>query len=190
MVGSSRARKVDVRIVAATNKDLLGLVKKDAFRKDLFYRLNVITLVLPPLRERGEDILLLARHFARRFAAELGRTEPRFSDRSMAVLRNYEWPGNVRELENVVQRLVLMTDGDIIDAPDLPPLMRFSPLSRTGLDRTLAEVEAEYVSNVLASLGGNKTQAAKILGIDRKTLRDKVTAVLDGQGDSPKPGQR
>ena len=190
MVGSSRARKVDVRIVAATNKDLLGLVKKDAFRKDLFYRLNVITLVLPPLRERGEDILLLARHFARRFAAELGRTEPRFSDRSMAVLRNYEWPGNVRELENVVQRLVLMTDGDIIDAPDLPPLMRFSPLSRTGLDRTLAEVEAEYVGNVLASVGGNKTQAAKILGIDRKTLRDKITAVLDGQDDSPKPGQR
>lgn len=181
MVGSSRTRKVDVRIVAASNKDLLGLVKKGAFRKDLFYRLNVITMVLPPLRERGDDILLLARHFAQRFAAELGRTEPHFSEKSLAVLKNYEWPGNVRELENVIQRLVVMTDRDVIDAPDLPRLMRFSALRSSGLDRTLAEVEAEYVSNVLASVGGNKTRAAEILGIDRKTLRDKLPAPPDNQ---------
>ncbi|HNT86471.1 MAG TPA: sigma-54 dependent transcriptional regulator [Candidatus Hydrogenedentes bacterium] len=174
MVGSSRPRKVDVRILAATNKDLLALVTKGAFRKDLFYRLNVITIALPPLRERGDDILLLANHFAQRYAAELGRPQPRFSEQAMAVLKNYDWPGNVRELENVVQRLVLMTDGEIIHVPDLPPLMRFSALTRTGLDRTLAEVEAEYVSNVLASVGGNKTRAAEILGIDRKTLREKL----------------
>jgi DNA-binding NtrC family response regulator len=185
MVGSSRPRKVDVRILAATNKDLLGLVKKGGFRKDLFYRLNVIPIVLPPLRERGDDILLLATHFAQRFAVEPGRSQPRFSERAMAVLRDFDWPGNVRELENVVQRLVLMTDGEIIDAPDLPPLMRFSVLRRTGLDRSLADVEAEYVSNVLASVGGNKSRAAEILGIDRKTLREKLRGPLDGQEPSP-----
>ena len=185
MVGSNRARKVDVRILAATNKDLLGLVKKGGFRKDLYYRLNVITIALPPLRERGDDILLLATHFAHRFATEhgggflpssrrLGRTPAGFSRRALDVLKGYDWPGNVRELENVIQRLVLMTDGETIDAPDLPPLMRFSALRRVGLERTLAEVEAEYVSNVLASVGGNKTRAAEILGIDRKTLREKL----------------
>ena len=174
MVGSHRPRKVDVRILAATNRDLLALVKKGGFRKDLFYRLNVITIALPPLRERGDDILLLAAHFANRFAAELGRSQARFSEHAMTVLRNHDWPGNVRELENIVQRLVLMTDGDIIDTPDLPPLMRFSAQKACGLDRTLAQMEREYVSNVLASVGGNKTRAAQILGIDRKTLREKL----------------
>ena len=174
MVGSSRPRKVDVRILAATNKDLLGLVKKGGFRKDLFYRLNVITIALPPLRDRGDDILLLAHHFSRRFAVELGRPQPRFSERALGVLKMFDWPGNVRELENVVQRLVLMTDGDIIDVPDLPPIMRFSALGSTGLDRSLAEVEAEHIRNVLANVGGNKTRAAEILGIDRKTLREKI----------------
>ncbi len=173
MVGSNRPRKLDVRILAATNRDLLGLVQKGSFRKDLFYRLNVITIVLPPLRERGNDILLLTSHFAQRFAAELGRAQPHFSERAMTVLRKYDWPGNVRELENVVQRLVLMTERDRIDAPDLPRLMRFSALKKTGLDRTLAEVEAEYINNVLAHVHGNKTRAAGILGIDRKTLREK-----------------
>lgn len=185
MVGSSKPRKVDVRILAATNRDLLGLVKKGNFRKDLFYRLNVITIVLPPLRERGSDILLLTSHFAQRFAAELGRPQPHFSDRAMNVLRKYDWPGNVRELENVIQRLVLMTEGDRIDTPDLPRLMRFSALKNTGLDRTLAEVETEYISNVLAHVRGNKTRAAEILGIDRKTLREKLRGLPGDQEYTP-----
>ena len=176
MVGATKPHKVDVRILAATNKDLLGLVNKGVFREDLFFRLNVITISIPPLREREDDILILANHFADRFARELSRKTPRFSDRALEVLKNYYWPGNVRELENVIQRLVVMTDGDIIDAPDLPPLMRFSPLRETGFNRTLAEVEAEYINNVLASVGGNKTKAAEILGIDRKTLREKIKA--------------
>lgn len=174
MVGSTRTRRVDVRILAATNKDLRGLVNKGAFREDLFYRLNVITILLPPLREREHDIVLLATHFAERFAEEFNRPQARFSRQAMAVLRHYDWPGNVRELENVVQRLVLMTDGDVIDVPDLPKLMRFSALRSSGLDRTLAEVEAEYIGNVLASVDNNKTRAAEILGIDRKTLRSKL----------------
>ena len=174
MVGSDRTRKVDVRILAATNKDLHDLVEKGVFREDLFYRLNVITISIPPLRERGDDIILLAHHFATRFAAESGRSPLRFSDKALQSLRSYNWPGNVRELENVIQRLVVMTDGELIDVPDLPELCRFSALRGSGFNRTLAEVEAEYISNVLAEADGNKTRAAEILGIDRKTLREKL----------------
>jgi two-component system response regulator HydG len=178
MVGASRSRKVDVRIIAATNKDLASLVRKGVFREDLFFRLNVLTIVMPPLRERGDDILLLAQHFATKFAEEFGKPTLRFSDNALQVLRNYHWPGNVRELENVVQRLVVMTDGQLIEVSDLPSLMRFSSLRETGLNRTLAEVEAEYIRNVLASVNGNKTKAAQILGIDRKTLREKIQKLI------------
>lgn len=174
MVGSTRSRKVDVRILASTNKDLPTLVKKGLFREDLFFRINVITIEIPPLRERGDDILLLTQFFTTKFSEELGKPIPRFSDNALQVLRNYHWPGNVRELENVIQRLVIMTDGDLIEVPDLPSLMRFSALRETGLHRTLAEVEAEYIRNVLASVNGNKTRAAEILGIDRKTLRERL----------------
>ena len=177
MVGSTRHRKVDVRILASTNKGLLNLVKKDLFREDLYFRLNVITIDLPPLRERGDDILLLTFHFAARFAMELNRPTPQFSDQALQVLKNYHWPGNVRELENVIQRLIVMTEGDLIEVPDLPSLMRFSALRETGLNRTLAQVEAEYIRNVLASVDGNRTRAAEILGIDRKTLREKLRRI-------------
>jgi len=177
MVGSNRPRRVDVRILAATNKELVTLVNKGAFREDLFYRLNVITIAVPPLRERGDDILLLAKHFVAKFSEESSKPRSHFSDNALGVLRNYNWPGNVRELENVIQRLVVMTDGDRIEVPDLPTLMRFSALRNTGFNRTLAEVEAEYIRNVLASVEGNKTRAAEILGIDRKTLREKLKTV-------------
>ena len=125
MVGSTTPRKVDTRILAATNKDLARLVKAGAVREDLFYRLNVITIAVPPLRERGDDIFLLARHFAAKFAQELGRPPLAFSDRVLGIIKSYHWPGNVRELENVVQRLVVMAEGDTVDAPDLPVVMRF-----------------------------------------------------------------
>ena len=174
MIGSTRTRKVDVRILASTNKDLSALVKKGLFREDLFYRINVIMVDLSPLREREDDIFLLIRHFAKKFAEELGRPAPMFSDGALQVLRKYHWPGNVRELENVVQRLIVMTDEDIIDVPDLPSLMRFSARQAVTLNRTLAEVEVEYIRSVLLSVNNNKTNAAKILGIDRKTLREKL----------------
>ncbi len=174
MVGSTRPRKVDVRILAATNIDLPSLVKGGTFREDLFYRLNVVPISIPPLRERGDDVLLLARHFTERFARELGKQEPRFSDEALRAFRGHGWPGNVRELENVIQRLVVMAEGDRVDVPDLPSMMRYSVPREAGLDRTLAEVETEHISNVLASFGGNKTRAAEILGIDRKTLREKL----------------
>jgi DNA-binding NtrC family response regulator len=177
MVGSSRPRTVDVRILASTNKDLPGLAKAGLFREDLFFRLNVVTIALPALRQRGDDILLLIHHFAEKFAKESGKPAPRLAEETVRVLKDgYHWPGNVRELENVIHSLVVMTDTDTIEVSDLPALMRFSVPSRPDLTRTLAEVEAEYVRNVLASVGGNRTKAAQILGIDRKTLREKLKA--------------
>ncbi len=184
MVGASRSRNVDVRIIAATNKDLEGLVKKGAFREDLYFRLNVISLSIPPLRERGNDILLLAHHFSEKYAQEYGKKTPRFSDEALHVLKHYHWPGNVRELENVVQRLVVMTEDEVIAVSDMPSLMRFSALRGAGLDRTLREVEVEYIHNVLASVGGNKTRAAAILGIDRKTLRAKLKGEIFPAGSN------
>lgn len=177
MVGERHPHKVDVRIIAATNKDLLGLVKKEEFREDLYYRLNVITIDIPPLREREEDILLLVGQFAAKFSKEARKPTPRFSENALQVLKSYYWPGNVRELENIIQRLVIMSEGDIIDVPDLPSLMRFSALRGIGPHRTLAAVEAEYILSVLASADNNKTKAAEILGIDRKTLREKLTKI-------------
>lgn len=177
MLGSSRPIHVDVRIIASTNKDLHSTVRQGSFREDLFYRLNVITIALPPLRERENDILILANHFSAKFAKELGKPSPHFTDRALQTLKRYDWPGNVRELENVVQRSLVMTDSDTIDVPDLPSGMRFSAPRDTGLNRTLVEVEAEHILNVLASVDGNRTRAATILGIDRKTLREKLKRI-------------
>ncbi len=174
MVGTTTPRPVDVRVLAATNKELGRLVERQAFREDLYYRLNVITVEIPPLRDRGDDVLVLARLFAEKYAREMGRAIPRFTDRVLESFLTYAWPGNVRELENLVQRLVVMTEGDTIDVSSLPVTMRFSVPKAGALHRTLAAVEAEHIQGVLASLGGNKTLAAKVLGIDRKTLRQKL----------------
>jgi DNA-binding NtrC family response regulator len=165
---------VDVRVIAATNKDLLKLVGKGSFREDLYYRLNVINIAIPPLRERGEDIITLTNYYIRKFTEGANRDPFRFSDEALRVLVNYTWPGNVRELENLIQRLAVMVDSDIIDIADFPSLMRFSANRAFNLTKSLSEVEAEHIRNVLASVDGNKSQAAKILGIDRKTLREKM----------------
>jgi DNA-binding NtrC family response regulator len=177
MLGSTRTRRVDVRILAATNKDLPSLVAKGGFREDLFFRLHVLTIEVPPLRDRGDDVVRLARHFAARFAGERGGRTLRFSDAALRSLKEYTWPGNVRELENVVQRLSIMSEVDEVDVPDLPSLMRFSAPRTAVLQRSLAEVEAEHIQGVLESVGGNKTRAAEILGVDRKTLRAKLSAL-------------
>ena len=174
MVGSSRTQKVNVRIIAASNKDILNLIKKGIFRDDLFFRLNIIPIDIPPLRERNGDIPLLIQHFATKYSKEFGKSVPRFTDKALQALENYYWPGNVRELENVIQRLVVMNDRDLLDVPDLPSLMRYSILHFNRLNRTLAEVEAEHIRNVLNSVDGNISKAAEILGIDRKTLRNKI----------------
>ncbi len=180
MIGATRPRRVDARIIAATNRELREVTTKGRFREDLYFRLNVIPIRMPPLRDRGDDVVMLIGQFAEKYAQESGRPVPRFSERALEMLRSYHWPGNVRELQNVVQRLVIMCDRAEIDEPDLPSLMRFSVPHRPALDRTLAEVEAENIRQVVAHVEGNKSQAARILGIDRKTLRDKLKSL-----DSP-----
>lgn len=174
MLGSTKPRKVDVRILAATNKDLLKLVGDGSFREDLYYRLNVINIAITPLRERGDDVLMLTNHFIREFSEVAGKDPLSFSDEALRVLLNYSWPGNVRELQNLIQRVVVMTDGGVIDVVDFPSLMRFSANRTVNLKQSLSEVEAEHIRNVLVSVDGNKSQASKILGIDRKTLREKL----------------
>jgi two-component system, NtrC family, response regulator HydG len=174
MVGSKKPIKVNVRIVAATNVDLLQLVKKGSFREDLYYRLNIISIDLPPLRARNGDILLLLDFFLKRYVRELARNTMQFSPKALKSLIAYDWPGNVRELQNLVHRLVIMADDNTIDTPDLPESFRFSVSRGNNLKRTLSEVEKEYIMDVLSANKNNISHAAQILGIDRKTLREKI----------------
>jgi DNA-binding NtrC family response regulator len=176
-VGASQVIKVDARIVAATNKNLQDLVKKKLFREDLYYRIDVIDIPVPPLRERSQDVPLLIQHITNQLCEEMGGEPLTFSERAMDTMRAYSWPGNVRELENLVQKLTIAVDRNEVDIVDLPETMRFSIDYKAGLQRSLAAVEHEHIQNVLASVGGNKTQAAKILEIDRKTLREKLKRI-------------
>jgi two-component system, NtrC family, response regulator HydG len=174
MVGSSTPRAVDVRILAATNKPLDELIERGALREDLYYRLNVIPINLPPLRDRGDDVALLISRFAKVYAEQASRAAPHFTDEALMRLRHYHWPGNVRELQNLVNRLVIMLEGDVVRGVDLPAQLHGGTARPTRFDRTLEEVEAEHIRNVLTSTDGNKSRAAQILAIDRKTLREKL----------------
>jgi DNA-binding NtrC family response regulator len=175
-VGGAQDISVDIRIVAATNKDLEAEVRVGRFRSDLYFRLKVVSIDLPPLRERGDDILLLARHFAREFSRKFGK---RFEDLSAAAQQlflSYRWPGNVRELRNVIERAVLLEDGDRLEVEHLPPELQGR---RVGGDEsiplpTLAQMEADHISEVLRLTAGNKSRAARVLGISRQGLIEKL----------------
>ena len=179
-VGSARSVSVDVRIIAATNVNLVEEVKTKRFREDLYYRLNVIEIRLPPLRERREDIPLLVESFLQKCTQASHRPIKGVTESALALLIDYAWPGNVRELENVVERAVTLSRADKIGADDLPPMIQGSRGDRRVIDeaaeRTLPlhEVEKEYILRILEKTGGNKYQAANILGIDRKTLYRKL----------------
>ncbi len=173
------------RFIASTCRDPQGLIKRGPLRENLYFLFSANLIELPPLRDRGDDVLLLARHFAAALAARAARDIPRFSDQAIQVLRTYTWPGNVRELKSVIEQLVLSAGPDGIDATDLPALMRFSVLRDRAALRTLAEVESEHIAHVLASVGGNRSRAAEVLGIDRKTLRDKVKRAAGGTEPDP-----
>jgi len=181
-VGSSQTITIDTRVMAATNKDLLNEIKAGRFREDLYYRLNVINIEIPPLRERREDILLLADFFLKRHVEKNQKLIKGFTPRATDALMRYHWPGNVRELENLVERAVVLTRGDRIDAEDLPAAMLpkedMSEASGadTGRPRSLKEAEKEMILLTLEETGGNRTQAADILGISRRTLQIKLKA--------------
>ncbi len=173
-VGESQLRKIDVRIIAATNKNLENLVDKGVFRQDLFFRLNLINIDVPPLRKRKNDILLLAKHFAIKYASELGKNEPVFTDKAIAALKEYTWPGNVRELENLIHRTMIMNDKDIIDSVDFPGVMKSNISFCQGLNLSLEDMSKKYVKDVVEQTCGNKAKALEILKIDRKTLLKKL----------------
>jgi DNA-binding NtrC family response regulator len=180
-VGGTKELTVDVRLVAATHRNLQQMVADGRFREDLLYRLSVIQTQLPPLRERRDDISLLAQHFAQVFAESLGRRIESFSPAALEALTRYRWPGNVRELRNVIERAMVLGDGPELDLDDLPPeLLRAAPVApaETPADarlvRPLAELEREAILAALAATDGNKARAAALLGIDRTTLYRKL----------------
>lgn len=174
MIGSKSPRSVNIRVITSTNKDLQNLIRQGSFREDLFYRLNVLPILVPPLRERNGDINRLICHFLEKYSRENAQNPPGISDEALDALNKYHWPGNVRELENLIYRLVVMSDDHRISRKDLPDYMKFQIHNAKDLTRSLEEVEKEYIQDVLLSVGGNKSQAAKILHIDRKTLHNKL----------------
>jgi transcriptional regulator with PAS, ATPase and Fis domain len=184
-LGGRRTIKVDARLIALTNVDLDEAVKRHAFREDLFYRLNVVRLHVPPLRERREDIEKLALVFVKTYALKHGREVKGIAREALAVLDAYEFPGNVRELANTIERAVIVTNDARIQATDLPEAMRASVLikQRGKQRRTLAELEADYISETLVAAGGNKSEAARLLGISRKNLYEKLARYAADGGD-------
>jgi two-component system response regulator HydG len=174
-VGGTESISVDVRIIAVTNKDLEAEVKEGRFREDLYYRLNVVPIYLPPLRERREDIPLLAESFLKHYAAKDHRDVKQILPEALDMLMRHDWPGNVRELENTIEHGVIIARGELLTPEELPTAIRQSAQSTHGMTiGTLKEIEQECISRTLAQMGGNRTQTAKILGITRKTLQNKI----------------
>ena len=186
-IGTTRKVKLNVRVVSATNADLEDQVKKGQFREDLYYRLNVIPIQLPPLRERREDIALLARNFLQKFCQEMDRSLMSISPAAMTALENYAWPGNVRELENLIERTVALTDNEIIEPQDLPPyigeasdadpaLASAPRITESGVNmpKIIGNIERTMIQQALELSNGVKARAANLLSINRTTLVEKI----------------
>ena len=183
-IGQNRSIRVDTRVIAATNRDLLGMIREGRFREDLYYRLNVLPLELPPLRERLDDVPVIAGHFLRRFARRFGRPVESVSKKAILMLKAYEWPGNVRELENVVERAVMLCKGtelrpEHLFMPGSQPIEDRSPRSAAGAEGvgdaiSLSDLERFHILAVLKGLGGNQKRASGVLGISKSTLWRKL----------------
>ncbi|MBI2468477.1 MAG: sigma-54-dependent Fis family transcriptional regulator, partial [Candidatus Rokubacteria bacterium] len=172
-VGGNELIPVDVRVIAATNRDLQKLLGEGAFREDLYYRLNAVTIAIPPLRDRSEDIPLLAQHFLEKYAGISGRRVTGFAQETLALLSSYGWPGNVRELEHTIERAVALASSEVVFPADLPSevgVVRREPPRLPAPRMTLDEVKRWYVAKIVEEVEGNKLRAAEILGIDRRTL--------------------
>jgi two-component system response regulator AtoC len=172
-VGGNEPIKVDVRVISATNKDLRKAIEKQEFREDLYYRLNVVNIELPPLRERKEDIPLLAEHFLHKFAVENRKEVTQFSPEAIESLLAYDWPGNVRELENAIERAIILSKDSPITTAALPQ-ENLSLVGSASIGKNLKEVEKSHILNVLRETGDNYSEAARILGVSRMTLYNKA----------------
>jgi DNA-binding NtrC family response regulator len=179
-LGANQAEKVDTRVLSASNRILDDMVRQGTFRPDLYYRLNVIRIELPPLRERSEDIAVLVDHFIRKFSDSARRKVTGIQEEALTALKNYSWPGNIRELEHTIERAVLLGRGSTVGIDDLPPQLAACGESAVVLGAALAkqltlrDLEREYIGKVLQTTQGNKTEAARILGVDRTTLYRKL----------------
>jgi len=174
-VGGNEPIKVDVRVISATNRDVKEAIARGKFREDLYYRLNVVNIELPPLRERTEDIPLLAEYFLKGFALENQKKIAGFSPEATDFLLKHDWPGNVRELENAIERAVILTQNSVIEVSDLSQ-QELAPAGSTSPAKNLKQVEKKHIQDVLAETRGNYTEAARILGISRMTLYNKTKA--------------
>ena len=172
-LGGRNSEKIQVRVIAATNSDLREMVEKGTFREDLYYRLNVVDILTPPLRERKEDIVPLAKTFLDKYQRDYGKTGLKLSDKTVEILKRYNWPGNIRELENVIQRAIIMSENEILPQ-DLPASVKYQVPAVDEELVALKEVEKKHILKVLAAVDQNKSKAAEILQIDRKTLREKI----------------
>lgn len=173
-VGSQIPEKLNVRIIAASNTDLFQMVQKNAFREDLYYRLNVVNIKTTPLRERKEDIIPIIDTFLKKYSIEYDKPNISITEKAIEILLRYSWPGNVRELENIIQRMIIMSD-DTIDIQQIPEHLKYHISSgEINILKSLKEYEKEQILKVLAAVDNNKTHAAKILQIDRKTLNQKI----------------
>lgn len=183
-VGESKTSKIDVRVIAATNRDLSKAISEGHFREDLYYRLGVIEIEVPPLRQRKDDILPLARHFVKQFSKKLNIPKLNLDPQCLNYLQEHMWPGNVRELENAIERAAVLCKGDTIFPEYLPPAIIYPDLKnkvdrRKSVSQTLTQMEAEHIREVLESVGGNRSKAAKILGISSTTLWRKLKDITD-----------
>lgn len=183
-LGGRRTIKVDARLIALTNVDLSNAVKRQHFREDLYYRLNVVHIKIPPLRERAEDLPELAQIFVKSYATKHGRGVSEVSPEALSLLSAYEFPGNVRELANTIERAVIVSTGNRIDLGDLPESIRAAVNVQRRREKppSLSEVEGEYITEMLAFTGGNKTEAARILGISRKNLYERLARQTKDEG--------
>lgn len=190
-VGGSSESPVEARFICATNRDIEDEIESGRFREDLFYRLNVVQIDLPPLRSRGNDILLLAQHFLNRFAKKAGKAVTGIAPEAAKQLLSYEWPGNVRQLENTIERAVTLTQHNALTTNDLPERIAESKNVNTSLFDmdaeyaiSLAELEKRYIQKILELSKGNKTRAAQVLGLDRRTLYRKLERYDNASGDT------
>lgn len=173
-IGSTNPEKINVRILSATNSDLYQMVLKGTFREDLYYRINVVNIKTPPLRERKDDILLLINNFISKYCTEYNKPKIILDDKIYTILLRYSWPGNIRELENIVQQLIILGD-EIITLQHIPEHLKYYIPEKKDSFKSLKEYEKDQILKVLTAVGNNKSRAAKILQIDRKTLNQKIT---------------